>query len=325
MDPANVRECLREVRLDEEEGADWLMVKPGLPYADVIRAVSEISELPIAAYHVSGEFASLKAAAQNGWLDFDRCLLESLLCLRRAGADIIFTYGAIEAARLLKKGKARPLRAFRRGAPGALRGVDHEPGHQVQLRARRSARSPDSARAAAVAVVSQRRQRGRPRRSRGAPLWAVFVLRHLGGGRATLLHRCARGPPRKGRVGVRPESRVRADDVDVIAPAAHHHRSGLTLDERRPGPAGRSNQELVVQGAPVDLALSDLEGCLRVLQVAVRREQVPLLAARNRVGRALPRGQVAYAQRGEGAAAPGDLEGVPDGDVCAEGPVDVRR
>ena len=104
MDPANVRECLREVRLDEEEGADWLMVKPGLPYADVIRTVSEISELPIAAYHVSGEYASLKAAAQNGWLDFDRCLIESLLCLRRAGADIIFTYGAIEAARLMKKG-----------------------------------------------------------------------------------------------------------------------------------------------------------------------------------------------------------------------------
>ncbi len=103
MDPANVRECLREVRLDEEEGADWLMVKPGLPYADVIRAVSEISELPIAAYHVSGEYAMLKAAAERGWMDFDRCLLESLLCLRRAGADIIFTYGAIEAARLLKK------------------------------------------------------------------------------------------------------------------------------------------------------------------------------------------------------------------------------
>ena len=99
-----MRECLREVRLDEEEGADWLMVKPGLPYADVIRAVSEISELPIAAYHVSGEYASLKAVAQNGWLDFDRCLIESLLCLRRAGADIIFTYGAIEAARLMKKG-----------------------------------------------------------------------------------------------------------------------------------------------------------------------------------------------------------------------------
>ncbi len=103
MDPANVRECLREVRLDEQEGADWLMVKPGLPYADVVRAVSEISELPVAVYHVSGEYAMLKAAAQNGWMDFDKCLIESLLCLRRAGADIIFTYGAIEAARLLKK------------------------------------------------------------------------------------------------------------------------------------------------------------------------------------------------------------------------------
>jgi porphobilinogen synthase len=101
MDPANVREALREVRLDEAEGADWLMVKPGLPYADVIRFVREHTALPVATYHVSGEYAMLKAAAQNGWLDYDKCLLESLLCLRRAGADIIFTYGAVEAAKLL--------------------------------------------------------------------------------------------------------------------------------------------------------------------------------------------------------------------------------
>jgi len=103
MDPANVRECLREVRLDEEEGADWLMVKPGLPYADIVRVVRDNSELPVAVYHVSGEYAMLKAAAANGWIDFDRCLLESLLCLRRAGADMIFTYGAIEAAKLLQR------------------------------------------------------------------------------------------------------------------------------------------------------------------------------------------------------------------------------
>jgi porphobilinogen synthase len=102
MDPANSRECLREVELDEAEGADWVMVKPGLPYADVIRLVRDHTALPVAAYHVSGEYAMLKAAAQNGWLEFDRGLLESLLCLRRAGADIIFTYGAIEAARLLR-------------------------------------------------------------------------------------------------------------------------------------------------------------------------------------------------------------------------------
>jgi porphobilinogen synthase len=102
MDPANVREALREIRLDEIEGADYLMVKPGLPYLDVIRLVREESALPIAAYHVSGEYAMLRAAAQNGWLDYDRCLLESLLCLRRAGADVIFSYGAVDAARLLQ-------------------------------------------------------------------------------------------------------------------------------------------------------------------------------------------------------------------------------
>jgi len=101
MDPANVREALREVRLDEAEGADWLMVKPGLPYADVIRHVRDLTALPVATYQVSGEYAMLKAAAQNGWLDYDKSILETLLCLRRAGADIIFTYAAIEAAKLL--------------------------------------------------------------------------------------------------------------------------------------------------------------------------------------------------------------------------------
>ena len=101
MDPANVREALREIRLDEAEGADWLMVKPGLPYADVIRYVREHTALPVATYHVSGEYAMLKAAAQNGWLDYDKSILETLLCLRRAGADIIFTYAALEAAKLL--------------------------------------------------------------------------------------------------------------------------------------------------------------------------------------------------------------------------------
>jgi porphobilinogen synthase len=101
MDPANVREALREVALDEAEGADWLLVKPGPPYADVIRAVRQATALPVAAYHVSGEYAMLRAAAANGWLDYEACLLESLLCLRRAGADLIFTYGAIDAARRL--------------------------------------------------------------------------------------------------------------------------------------------------------------------------------------------------------------------------------
>ncbi len=102
MDPANVREALREIALDEAEGADFLMVKPGLPYADVLRFVREHSTLPVASYHVSGEYAMLKAAAERGFLDYDRCLLESLLSLRRAGADVIFTYGALEAAKLLR-------------------------------------------------------------------------------------------------------------------------------------------------------------------------------------------------------------------------------
>ncbi len=101
MDPANSREALREIRLDEAEGADWLMVKPGLPYLDMVRLVRENTTLPVAAYHVSGEYAMLCAAAERGWLDYDRCLIESLLAFRRAGADIIFTYAALDAARLL--------------------------------------------------------------------------------------------------------------------------------------------------------------------------------------------------------------------------------
>ena len=106
MDPANSREALREIALDESEGADWLMVKPGLVYADVIRLVREHTALPVAAYHVSGEYAMLRAAAEKGWLDYDACLLEALTSLKRAGADVIFTYGALDAARLLGTGGA---------------------------------------------------------------------------------------------------------------------------------------------------------------------------------------------------------------------------
>jgi porphobilinogen synthase len=101
MDPANYRECAREVALDEAEGADWLLVKPGLPYADIIRTVRDQTSLPVAAYHVSGEYSMLKAAAERGFIDYDRCLLESLTCFRRAGADMVFTYAALDAAKLL--------------------------------------------------------------------------------------------------------------------------------------------------------------------------------------------------------------------------------
>ena len=103
MDPSNAREAIREIHSDEEEGADWLLITPGLPYLDVIRLTREHSELPIAAYHVSGEYAMLKAAEEKGWLDYESCLMESLVSLRRAGADMIFTYGAIDAASILKR------------------------------------------------------------------------------------------------------------------------------------------------------------------------------------------------------------------------------
>jgi porphobilinogen synthase len=101
MDPANAREALKEVDLDIEEGADILMVKPAGPYLDVIRMIRDRYSLPLAAYQVSGEFSALTAAGQLGWLDLPRTMMESLIGIRRAGADIILTYFAKEAARLL--------------------------------------------------------------------------------------------------------------------------------------------------------------------------------------------------------------------------------
>jgi porphobilinogen synthase len=101
MDPANAEEALREVELDIAEGADIVMVKPALPYLDVIQRVKARFGYPTAAYHVSGEYAMLKAAARNGWIDEPRAMLECLTSIRRAGADIIITYYAREAARLL--------------------------------------------------------------------------------------------------------------------------------------------------------------------------------------------------------------------------------
>jgi len=101
MDPANGREALREVALDLQEGADILMVKPALPYLDIVRRVREAVSCPVAAYNVSGEYAMLKAAAQRGWLDERQAVLEVLLSIKRAGADLIITYHAKEAARWL--------------------------------------------------------------------------------------------------------------------------------------------------------------------------------------------------------------------------------
>lgn len=103
MDPANSDEALREVALDIAEGADMVMVKPGMPYLDIVRRVKDEFRVPTFAYQVSGEYAMLKAAAANGWLDHDAVMMESLLAFKRAGADGVLTYFALEVARLLKK------------------------------------------------------------------------------------------------------------------------------------------------------------------------------------------------------------------------------
>ncbi len=103
MDPANAREAIREAWLDVQEGADIIMVKPALPYLDIIRAVREEIDLPVGAYNVSGEYAMVKAAARQGWLDEERVMMEILTAIKRAGADVILTYFAKDAARLLAK------------------------------------------------------------------------------------------------------------------------------------------------------------------------------------------------------------------------------
>ena len=104
MDPPNAREALRECELDVAEGADIIMVKPALPYLDVLCRVREEFDLPVAAYQVSGEYAMIKAAAERGWLDHDRVMMESLVAIKRAGADLILSYFAKDAARLLARG-----------------------------------------------------------------------------------------------------------------------------------------------------------------------------------------------------------------------------
>jgi porphobilinogen synthase len=101
MDPANLREAMREIEQDLLEGADMIMVKPAMPYLDVVREARERFDVPLAAYQVSGEYAMIKAAAINGWIDHDRVMLESLTCIQRAGASIVLTYFAKDAARLL--------------------------------------------------------------------------------------------------------------------------------------------------------------------------------------------------------------------------------
>jgi porphobilinogen synthase len=105
MDPANAREAIREVRLDIQEGADIIMVKPALPYLDIIRRVRDEIELPVGAYNVSGEYSMIKAAAQRGWIDGERAMMEVLTAIKRAGADLIITYFAKEAARFLEKNR----------------------------------------------------------------------------------------------------------------------------------------------------------------------------------------------------------------------------
>ena len=103
INPANRLEGIRETQLDINEGADMVMVKPGLPYLDIVREIKNNFQMPTFAYHVSGEYAMLKAASDNGWLNYETCLMETLLSFKRAGCDGILTYGALDAAKILVK------------------------------------------------------------------------------------------------------------------------------------------------------------------------------------------------------------------------------
>jgi len=121
MDPANGREALREIELDLEEGADMIMVKPALPYLDIIRQARDRWDVPIAAYQVSGEFSMIEAAARNGWIDRERAMLESLTAIRRAGADVIITYFAKRCRRCRAACRLR-----RTGAPQLIGSLPEE-------------------------------------------------------------------------------------------------------------------------------------------------------------------------------------------------------
>ena len=121
MDPGNSDEALREVALDIEQGADMVMVKPGLPYLDIVRRVKDAFGMPTFAYQVSGEYAMMMAAAQNGWLDGDRAMMESLIAFKRAGADGVLTYFAPRAAEALLKSLITPSRRRPRSAPADSR------------------------------------------------------------------------------------------------------------------------------------------------------------------------------------------------------------
>jgi porphobilinogen synthase len=105
MDPGNSDEALREVALDIAEGADMVMVKPGMPYLDIVRRVKDEFKMPTFAYQVSGEYAMIKAAAQNGWVDHDKTMMEAMLCFKRAGANGVLTYFSRDIARLCKAGE----------------------------------------------------------------------------------------------------------------------------------------------------------------------------------------------------------------------------
>jgi porphobilinogen synthase len=104
MDTANIREAIKEVELDIMEGADIVIVKPALSFLDVISQIKEISNIPVACYNVSGEYSMVKAAAEKGWLEHDEAMMEMLLSMKRAGADIIITYFSLDAAKLIKQG-----------------------------------------------------------------------------------------------------------------------------------------------------------------------------------------------------------------------------
>jgi porphobilinogen synthase len=105
MDPANRREAMLEVSLDLDEGADLVMVKPAMSYLDILRDVAEVSDVPVSAYQISGEYAMIEAAAANGWINRDQAVIESVLSIRRAGADTVLTYWASELARWIKEGR----------------------------------------------------------------------------------------------------------------------------------------------------------------------------------------------------------------------------
>src|SRR5690606_15540225 len=312
MDPANSDEALREVELDIAEGADMVMVKPGLPYLDVIRRVKDAFGVPTFAYQVSGEYAMLKAASANGWLDEKACALEALLAFKRAGADGVLTYYAMDVARWLRQGRAGEpgSRGSRRSgaghaAVGPAQGRHGDP-VEIALAGLRRRRRPRDQQVGRAGKVDHRRPRVAVVGVEGQPPWPLRGI-----GRA-LAGRQVEARPAAGRIAPREQQRaaaVQRQHVQLVDPGVDA-RQGADQDETA---VGKDPRGIQVQPSGAGVAIAGEQQAVRggrgrmLVARGVERDQrlrrAPALAVEGHPGR-VPAPAAALAFGGEVQPAP---------------------